>query len=46
MNVSDYQAACKVEFQPFNQSYPQLTFVKNNILVPTAYFVFPNPEHN
>ena len=43
--MSDYQAACKVEFQPFNRSYSQLTFMKNNILVPTVYFVSPNPEN-
>ena len=32
MNVSD-QASCKMEFKPFNRSYSQLTFMKNNILV-------------
>ena len=44
-SVSDYQAACKVGFQPFNRSYSQQTFMKNNILVPTVYFVSPNPEN-
>ena len=42
--MSEYQAACKVEFQPFNRSNPQLTFIKSNILVHTVYFVSPNPE--
>ena len=44
-SVSDYQAACKVGFQPFNRSYSQQTFMKNNILVPTVYFVFSDAEN-
>ena len=43
--MSDYQAACKVEFQPFGRSYSQLTFMKNNVLVPMVYFVSPNAEN-
>ena len=44
MSVSDYQAACKVEFQPFNRSCSQLTSTKNNILVRVRYISSPRMQ--